>query len=293
MSSNSDIKSVQLALEEFRVENGKEPPHKERCNTLLSKLKLLLLKFQLFPPFTSPMETVRQQLLLARETYELAALLSIRIGDDKAFERTVTQLKTFYYDYASILPESERKWPIMGLSLMNLLASNRIAEFHTELELIPSTELNPPSTPTNALSLVRSSSKLSQASVSNVYISFPVALEQRLTEGSYNKILLARSNVPLAAYNFFLDKLVDTVRAKISDCNEKAYVSLPCDDARNLLMLKSSQELYNFARSRGWTIKDNTVFFNKKQNDGPQATIPSQFLIKQLLTYATELERIV
>ena len=43
-----------------------------------------------------------------------------------------------------ICPPSERKWPILGLSLLGLLAHNRIAEFHTELELLsnvqPSTQ---------------------------------------------------------------------------------------------------------------------------------------------------------
>lgn len=39
--------------------------------------------------------------------------------------------------FSSMLPESERQWPIMGLNLVYLLANNRIGEFHTELEAIP------------------------------------------------------------------------------------------------------------------------------------------------------------
>ncbi len=38
---------------------------------------------------------------------------------------------------ATQIPESERKWLIVGLNLLRLLVSNRIADFHTELETIP------------------------------------------------------------------------------------------------------------------------------------------------------------
>jgi len=315
-----DFKELQKSVEEFRTEFNKERYNLQKCNTLLSKLKLLLVKFQLFPPFTAPKETVKQHLLLARETYELAALLSIRAGDDDgAFERTVSQLKTYYRDYASLLPESERKWPIIGLSLMHLLANNRIAEFHTELELIPIHEWNPHPTlsgrgsfsmsnnisaspnpkpvgkPILVQPLPAHSAPTQPSSFSNhpnIYITFPVSLEQRLMEGSYNKILTAKNAVPLAEYNFFLSKLVDTVRNKISDCNEKAYESLPLDDARNLLMFKTNNDLLSFAKTRAWTIKDSTVLFNKPK-DPNQNAIPTHVLIKQLLTYATELERII
>ena len=69
---------------------------------------------------------MQKQLLLARETLELAALVSIAAKDEKSFERHATQVRTYYTDYAHLLPESERKWPILGLNLLFLLSQNRM-----------------------------------------------------------------------------------------------------------------------------------------------------------------------
>src|SRR4051794_11174541 len=64
----------------------------------------------------------------------------------------------------TVLPESSQKWPILGLYMLSLLASSRIADFHTELELLPI------------------------ASHSNKFIAYPIALEQELMEGSYRSL---------------------------------------------------------------------------------------------------------
>ena len=74
---------------------------------------------------------------------------------------------------------------LLGLNLLRLLAQNRVAEFHTELERLPANEID-----------------------NNVYIRHPVSLEQNIMEGSYNKDLLAKGNVPAESYNFFIDILI-------------------------------------------------------------------------------------
>jgi hypothetical protein len=63
------------------------------------------------------------------------------------------------------LPESAYKYQLLGLNLLFLLSQNRVAEFHTELELLPADQIQ-----------------------SNVYIRHPLSLEQYLMEGSYNKV---------------------------------------------------------------------------------------------------------
>ena len=65
----------------------------------------------------------------------------------------------------SQLPESAYQLQLLGLNLLALLAQNRVGEFHTELELLPPEAIH-----------------------NNVYIKYPVALEQSLREGSYNKV---------------------------------------------------------------------------------------------------------
>ena len=62
------------------------------------------------------------------------------------------------------LVKSDREFIVLGLNLLFLLSQNRIAEFHTELEVI------------------------SQEGLSNYYIKHPIELEQHVMEGSYNKV---------------------------------------------------------------------------------------------------------
>ena len=108
--------------------------------------------------------------------------LSVKLQDDEAFERNYDQLKTYYTDTGygarlpvhapcqfqpskagililchcqqvaesaclavtrSVLPQSPQANIIVGLDLLRLLVENRIAEFHTELELLsPEVGLN-------------------------------------------------------------------------------------------------------------------------------------------------------
>lgn len=41
---------------------------------------------------------------------------------------------------------------------------------------------------------------------------FPTRSLQYLMEGSYNKVFLAKGNIPAESYTFFIDILLDTIR---------------------------------------------------------------------------------
>lgn len=66
---------------------------------------------------------------------ESATLLSVLGEDMAAFERSVTQLKTYYGALAAQLPPSPLHYPILGTRLLQLLVENRMAEFHNEVRL--------------------------------------------------------------------------------------------------------------------------------------------------------------
>eukprot|EP00823_Brevimastigomonas_motovehiculus_P007522 TRINITY_DN657_c0_g1_i1.p1 TRINITY_DN657_c0_g1~~TRINITY_DN657_c0_g1_i1.p1 ORF type:complete len:274 (+),score=32.83 TRINITY_DN657_c0_g1_i1:42-863(+) len=267
----SKLTEVLDVLKEFRTLSTQEKlddKDKVKCKQLLLKLKLAITKFQLVPPFTNDAVVVKGQLGLARDVLEFAALFSIRDRDVTAFERHVVQLKTYYNDYASILPESDRRWSILGLYLLCLLVLNRLSDFHTELELIPQSQ-----------------------QIKNTYIRFPIQLEEYLMEGSYSKVFAARDKSPSPAYSYFVEQLVDTVRDKIAECSETAYESYPTDDAQKILMFADQDELNEYCLRRGWEIKDKTVIFNRPKEH--QLELRSLPLIEQTLGYATELERIV
>lgn len=242
------------------------------CKKNLSAVKIGLTQLPLLPSMiqsSSSMTTEVQQLHIARETYELASLLSVRDEDVEAFERHIALTKTFYSDYSDFLPPSQRKNLILGLNLLHLLSMNRMSEFHSELELIP-LELH-----------------------EDLFIKHPVEVEQCLIEGSYSKLEnFLPPQVPATEYEYFMEILMETVREEIADCCERAYKTLDLTSLQRMLMHKSPEDTTAFIEEReAWILKDNTISFNL--DAGTEVQIPAESLIKQSLEYAIELERIV
>ena len=73
------------------------------------------------------------------------------------------------------LPPSQQQWMLVGLNLLRLLSQNRIAEFHTEIELLPTAALEHP------------------------LIKHPILVEQWLMEGAYNKVRACKGRGSKAA----------------------------------------------------------------------------------------------
>lgn len=243
----------------------------DSCANLLSQLKVLLTKFRSLPPLFENTPNSVNEVLLAREIYEHAVVLSVKIEDQDAFERDFFQLKPYYTDAGSRLPPSQQEYLILGLNLLRLLVQNRIAEFHTELELLSATALE------------------------NPCIKHAVELEQSFMEGAYNRVLSARQNAPHETYVYFMDLLAKTVRDEIAGCSEKAYDYLSINDARQMLLFSSDQELLEYIKEEhpDWEVKNGSVYFQKAKDSAPCKEIPSLQLINQTLSYARELERIV
>mmetsp|Transcript_111092 Transcript_111092/g.254712 ORF Transcript_111092/g.254712 Transcript_111092/m.254712 type:complete len:301 (-) Transcript_111092:170-1072(-) len=275
------------------------------CQASLVKLKIAIASFASTSPVCPPSQLQKDELLIARETLELAAFLAVRQKDMSALERHVTQLKPYYYDFGKVLPPSERRLLTLGALLLFLLSSDRIAEFHTELELIPVEDH------------------------ANHYINYAVVLERCVMEGAYSQIQVMKKDVPAESYGFFMDQLMDTVRQKIGLSLEKAYDKLPATEASRMLMLGSVSQLESYADKENerkqeerelallddgpasftrtlsrattgpmeeagviqWVLDGDTLHF--KQDDKKRAEVPALELITNTIGYATELERIV
>ena len=278
-------------FDSFKAAFTAEPCDLVKCEDLLGQLKLLLFSGSAVLSGTG----TSQEQLLVRETLEHACFLSIRKHDLPAFERHVSQLKMFY-DRQQGLPPSEQKYPILGLSLLNLLASDRIGEFHTELELIPVDEAE------------------------NMYIKQPVQLERYVMEGNYAKVLEAQKDVPKMYYAFLMEKLIECVRHKVGASLERSYENLPAQQAAQMLILKDVPALQEFAvkenerKARGenddpmgdltpsltcrapvglvkWEVKDGRLHFIRSEQK--RLELPAVDLMVNTIGYATDLERIV
>ncbi|PVD26107.1 hypothetical protein C0Q70_13775 [Pomacea canaliculata] len=264
----ASLKEIVLMYQSLKREWDKKPPNLERCGDILLKLKLALTGVTFLP--TDESNPSKQELLIARDILEIGAQWAIAMRDIPSFERYMAQLKCYYMDYKDNLPESTFKYQLLGLNLLCLLSQNRLAEFHTELELLPAKELQ-----------------------TNVYIKHPVSMEQYLMEGSYNKVFLARGNVPADNYNFFIDILLNTIRDEIAGCIEKAYPKIAMSEAARMLFFDTQKPMTEYAQKRGWTSGSDGFFYFQMEPKTTDEVIPAKMLAERTIEYARELEMIV
>ncbi|TEA42728.1 hypothetical protein DBR06_SOUSAS1610251 [Sousa chinensis] len=268
-ASGAVLQAAAGMYEQLKGEWNRKSPNLSKCGEELGRLKLVLLELNFLP--TTGTKLTKQQLILARDILEIGAQWSILRKDIPSFERYMAQLKCYYFDYKEQLPESAYMHQLLGLNLLFLLSQNRVAEFHTELERLPAKDIQ-----------------------TNVYIKHPVSLEQYLMEGSYNKVFLAKGNIPAESYTFFIDILLDTIRDEIAGCIEKAYEKILFTEATRILFFNTPKKMTDYAKKRGWVLGLNNYYSFASQQQKPEdTTIPSTELAKQVIEYARQLEMIV
>jgi CSN8/PSMD8/EIF3K family len=201
---------------------------------------------------------------------ECGVFLAVQAEDLDTFSRHMHQLQPLY----SVLPTMPRRNHITGLNLMALLVTASSSEFHSELELLHDDQLSDPC------------------------IQFPIAVERKFMVGIYDEILSMA--LPHATYQFFMDQLASTVRDAIADCIEVSYTTLTVQQAAEIMKFDHATELQDFMEyvetsREDWIIENDTITFQPSVAGAAMTTqdIPSQQLIQQSLTYATEMERIV
>ena len=234
---------------------------------LLEEVKMDLMMNGLLVPSLSN-KCSEADCVLVRSTLEHAVFFSILQRNLESFERHISLVKAFYVDFASYIPLSDNQCHIIGLYLLALLAQNRIAEYHSELELIPKELL------------------------SNPFIGMSVMLEHLLMEGSYRKVQTLRASCPSPYYLFFMDLMLDTLREESADCAEASYDKISHDYALKLFFLDSLPALTEFCTERGYRMtSDGFVVFSK--SDAVKYHVPADEIVTNALLYAREMDRIV
>ena len=172
-----------------QLQNSSSSPPQKITSLLSSAKRELLTLDALLPRPTTPTSV----LLLARQTLETGALLSIRLQQPDAFTRYYQQLLPFYeirdssYQTSSNDLKSQRS-KVTGLYLLLLLTKGDYAGFHTVLEGLE----------------VEQAGK-GKGLEGDEFISYPVKLERWLMEGSYDRVWGAtkRDGVPSEEFGVF------------------------------------------------------------------------------------------
>lgn len=115
-------------------------------------------------------------------------------------------------------------------------------------------------------------------------------------EGSYNKVFLAKNQVPSPYYTFFIDILLNTIRIEIASCLQIAFDSIKVNEAQRLLFVQNLDDLKIFLKTRQWALAPDgrTIMFpTNKDINHLNAKVASQQIASQIIEYAVELEKIV
>ncbi|KAF2405255.1 hypothetical protein EJ06DRAFT_552672 [Trichodelitschia bisporula] len=248
--------------------------------SLLTQGKAHLLRLNALLPSSN---TPRAHLILAREVLEAGALTSLHLRDMDAFVRYVQQLQGFYVLPESVLPrQGDNASKITGLYMLLLLSRGDYAAFHTVLETL---EVGGDDRPGRV--------------EDDKFIQYPVRLEQALMEGSYDRVWgeTKGNRVPAEEFSIFSEVLVNTIRLEIASCSEQAYPSVPISNAKNLFFLESEGQVVEFAKERGWTVRDGRIYFPHQEQEGlaseKDILTTSKQVIENTLGYTRELETIV
>jgi len=267
MSRNEIVKKVASLYQKLDAEWKKK--NLPVCGKYLSETKILMTQLQFLPANND--DVTDEELIVARSTLEIGVQWSIAMKDVSSFERYMAMLKIYYTDFKDQLAESPYMYEILGLDLLCLLSQNKLGQFHTALELLPSSAL------------------------SNVYIRHPVNLEQFLMEGSYNKIYLAKGEVPSPNYAFFIDELLSSIRTQIAECIEKAYDRIRPENIAKMLYFSDPSQVKSYCQQRGWSYDSSgyLVFGHACKDSSEVSKISHTGLAEQMIVYAKEMETIV
>jgi len=243
----------------------------KNAESLLQNLKKKLIMLDSLPPINAEYADAATERGLALEVYEYAVIYSVKCGDKDSFQRYMSCLRPYYAD-CDCLNKSSNKATILGLKLLYLLVENRLSEFHCEIELLAESELKHP------------------------HIQFCTRIEQNIMIGSYEQVLHTAQSPPVPYYAFFVSSLLETVRTNIAECMQAAYKSLQVAEAMKLLMFNSEEETIDFISENyeHWEISSTkAIQFAPKEQVQKSDAIPSFKVMKEVLSYASELERIV
>lgn len=203
-------------------------------------------------------------------------ICSLRKDDIEEFETNMIQLRAFYNEITNVLPDSSNKYGMIGLYLLFLVYKNRTADYYTEIELLTLEEQK------------------------NPCIAVAMSLEQYFVDGNYYKVLNTKQHVPMSVYNYFIDKMTDTVRNETARSAEKAYRQLSVAEACKMFMVNNVEELEAFVNQQKQKGLENDVawgftktFIHFEPTEKEKLTIPADTVVSQSLGFAQELEKIV
>jgi len=211
----------------------------------------------------------------ARLIYEQGALAALELGDSYKFKGFVEKVKPIYEWQMGLKEDVGDMNKIMALYLLYLLTKQEYSEFHIQLEWLHTWKID---------------------YEADRFLAYPIKMEQWIHLGGQDIVWKAmkEGQVPSKEFNAFTPFFKSLVRSESAESSELAYEEpISIASAKALLFLESEGAVVDFARARGWLVKDGFVYPSppKQGDDGPKADYRG--VLENMLHYVLQLETIV
>ncbi|QPG73798.1 hypothetical protein FOA43_001112 [Brettanomyces nanus] len=247
------------------------------CAKLLTPIRIALIENGLLVP-RSNSRVNPNDMVITRSILEIGALVSINTSNSQEFSNYITLLRPFYTLDEGTIPESNNRNKLLSLYLLLLLTKGDLALFHIELEKFQN--------------FGKSVDQLEE----DEYLSIPIKFEKWIIDGDFNKVydtLSSKHKFPCKEFNLFEPDLLNSIRVNISENLESAYSSLPLENLKMLLFLKTNDETREFLKGFNWSLANGIVYFNRNPNELQEEITDEKLIIRNALGYAKEMESII
>ncbi len=271
--------TARMSLEELTTELTSHFKQNEyqTCMKLLTPIRVELVKNGLLVP-TIDSRINPNDMVITRSILEIGALASINTENAAEFSNYITLLKPFYNLPEEVIPTSANRNKLLSLYLLLLLTQDGLASFHVELEKFQN--------------FGQSVDEMEK----DEFLQVPIKFEKWIIDGDFNKVydaLSSKHKFPCKEFNLFESNLLSSIQLNIAESLQSAYKSLPLENLKMLLFLKSSDEANSFIAEFGWTLQNGTVYFAQKQKVLEEEITDEKLIIKNALGYAREMESII
>ncbi|KRZ17511.1 26S proteasome non-ATPase regulatory subunit, partial [Trichinella zimbabwensis] len=249
----------------------------KKLRSTVEQLKTAFIEVSFLP--TSKSHDLKDEIfVMQRHTLEISVLLSVLEENSDNFERSMLQLKHYYADKTkshSNISRSPVMCEMLGLNLMYLLSSNNLSQFHEELARIDL-----------------------EMAQNNIYIHFPVKLQESIIVGAYSKLFLSKESPPSPYYAYFIETLLCSAREAIAKSLERAYRTVSKESAQRLLLFsgpEAESRLDCYADEKGWKMNEarDAFIFDMHESYVKDRTVDCESLMDKQFGYAKQLDMIV
>lgn len=243
MIRNDDLFS---RLEKFK-EVTESPTYfdSEKAQILLHELKIILMKHDYLSSDANNINFAER--LMFREVFELAIIMCVRMENFNDIQNYFNQLSFFYFKNDD-LPQSQRMFTMIDVSLLMSLAFNKNEEYNIKIAQIRRIFPN-----------------------LNFIIQFVLDVELCLNSNSISKLSVLIENSPSYLFDIFLSKIMLRIRKTLTENEIKKSNSLTPTHLAKLLQFDNESEFNDFLDLLQLKISDDGEIIVKQEEVHPRA----------------------